>query len=73
MKLMRILLPVAIVTFGFVVTTSNVTATPEFSKKEKTACKTCHVNAKVTKESKDLNKVGDCYKGSKDLKKCKAS
>ena len=70
MKLIRIFLPIAVVTFGFVVTTSNVTATPEMTKKEKTACKTCHVNAKVTKESKDLNKVGECYKSSKDLKKC---
>ena len=45
MKLMRILLPIAVVTFGFVVTTSNVTATPDLAKKEKTACKTCHVEA----------------------------
>jgi hypothetical protein len=41
------------------------------AKKEKTACKTCHVNAKVTKETKELTKVGTCYKGSKDMKKCK--
>lgn len=72
MKLVRILLPVAVVMFGFVVTTSNVTATPDMAKKEKTACKTCHVNAKVTKEKKELTKVGECYKGSKDLAKCKA-
>lgn len=72
MKLMRIFLPIAVVAFGFFVTTSNVTGTVELAKKEKTACKTCHVNAKVTKESKDLNKTGTCYKGSKDLKSCKA-
>jgi len=42
MKFVRILLPVAVVSFGFFVTTSNVTATPELSKKEKTGCKTCH-------------------------------
>lgn len=71
MKLMRILFPVAVVTFGLLVATSLLTATPEMAKKEKTACKTCHVNAKVTKEKKDLNKVGECYKGDKDLKKCK--
>ena len=71
MKLMRILLPIAVIAFGFAVTTSNVTGTPEMAKKEKSACKTCHVNAKVTKEKKDLNKVGDCYKGGKDLKSCK--
>ena len=72
MKLMRILLPIAVVTFGFVITTSNVTGTVEFAKKEKTACKSCHVTVKVvTKETKALNKVGDCYKNSKDLKSCK--
>ena len=71
MKLMRILLPIAVVAFGFAITTSNVTATPEMAKKEKSACKTCHVDMKPTKEAKGLNKVGDCYKGSKDLKTCK--
>lgn len=72
MKSMRILLPVAVVATGFAVTTSSVTAKPEYSKKEKTACKTCHVGAKPTKEKPDLSKVGDCYKGSKDLKSCKS-
>jgi hypothetical protein len=71
MKQLRIVLPVAVVAFGFFVTTSNVTATPDLAKKEKTACKTCHVEAKPTKEAKGLSKVGDCYKGSKDLKSCK--
>ena len=71
MKLMRILLPIAVVTFGFVITTSNVTGTVELAKKEKTACKSCHVTVKVTKETKALNKVGDCYKKTKDLKSCK--
>ncbi|MBL8237506.1 MAG: hypothetical protein JNM66_08820 [Bryobacterales bacterium] len=72
MKLMRILLPIAVVAFGFVVTTTTVTATPDMAKKEKTACKTCHANAKVTKDTaKELTKVGTCYKGSKDMKKCK--
>lgn len=68
MKIIRILLPMAVVAFGFVVTTSSVTATPELAKKEKTACKTCHVSAK----EKALNDVGKCYKESKDLKKCKS-
>jgi hypothetical protein len=71
MKLTRIFLPVAVVAFGFFITTSPVTGTVELAKKEKTACKTCHVNAKVTKEDKSLSKVGECYKKSPDLKKCK--
>lgn len=72
MKLMRILLPIAVVSFGFFITTSPVTGTVEFSKKEKTACKTCHDIAKPTKETPGLSKVGTCYKGSKDLKACKS-
>lgn len=72
MKVIRILLPVAVVSFGFFVTTSNVTATTEFAKKEKTACKTCHVEAKNTKEKHDLTPVGTCYKATPDLKKCKS-
>ncbi len=72
MKLLRILLPIAVVAFGFVITTSTATGTMELAKKEKTACKTCHVEAKPTKEAKDLNKVGGCYKSSKDLKSCKS-
>ncbi len=72
MKLIRILLPIAVVSFGFIMTTSNVTATPEFSKKEKTACKTCHDVAKPTKAAPGLGKVGTCYKATPDLKKCKS-
>jgi outer membrane murein-binding lipoprotein Lpp len=72
MKLTRIFLPIAVVAFGFFITTTPVSGTMEMAKKEKTACKTCHVNAKVTKESKDLSKVGECYKKTPDLAKCKS-
>lgn len=72
MKLIRILLPLSVVTIGFFLTTSPATATIEFAKKEKTSCRSCHVNAKVTKESHELNKTGTCYKDSKDLAKCKS-
>jgi hypothetical protein len=72
MKFVRILLPVAVVSFGFFVTTSNVTATPELSKKEKTGCKTCHDIARPSKATPGLNKVGDCYKATPDMKKCKS-
>jgi hypothetical protein len=42
---------------------------PEYMKKEKTPCTTCHASAK----SKDLNEVGKCYKekGNK-LEGCEA-
>lgn len=72
MKLVRILLPAALVAFGFFVTTSTADATPDLTKKEKTACKTCHSVAKPTKEAPGLNKVGECYQKSKDLAKCKS-
>ena len=41
---------------------------PEFSKKEKTSCVTCHVKP----GSKDLNNVGKCYQEKKSLDGCKA-
>ena len=40
--------------------------TIEIAKKEKSACTTCHVKV----GSKELNAVGECYKKSKNLKKC---
>ena len=40
-------------------------AKPEYSKKEKTGCVTCHVTAK----SKDLNEKGKQYKETKTLPK----
>jgi hypothetical protein len=67
-KLFRVLLPLAVMAFGFFVVTTEMQATPEMAKKEKTACKTCH----VTPKEKPLNDVGKCYKTSKDLKTCKS-
>ena len=40
-------------------------AKPEYSKKEKTSCVTCHVSAK----SKELNEKGKHYKEHKTLPK----
>lgn len=39
---------------------------PEYTKKEKKGCASCHVTAK----SKDLNDVGKCYGEKKDMKAC---
>ena len=41
---------------------------PDYSKKEKTSCVTCHVKP----GSKDLNNVGKCYGEKKSLDSCKA-
>jgi hypothetical protein len=49
---------------------ATVSATPAISKKEnKAPCVDCHTK----KGSKDLNKVGTCYKDSKDLKACQTA
>lgn len=49
---------------------ATVMATPAISKKENNEkCVTCHTKA----GSKDLNKVGTCYKDSKDLKACETA
>lgn len=42
---------------------------PEYTKKEKTACTTCHVKT----GSKELNDVGKCYGKTATLKDCAAS
>ncbi len=41
---------------------------PEYTKKEKTACTTCHIKL----GSKELNDVGKCYEKKKSLEACKA-
>ncbi len=41
---------------------------PEYTKKEKTACTTCHIKP----GSKELNDVGKCYEKKKSLEACKA-
>ncbi len=49
--------------------TASVThGKPEYAKKEKTSCVTCHVK----NGSKELNDVGKCYEKKKMLEGCKA-
>ena len=40
---------------------------PEYTKKEKTPCITCHTK----NGSKELNDVGKCYEKKKSLEECK--
>ena len=42
-------------------------AKPEYAKKEKTGCVTCHVTIK----SKELNPTGKCYGEKKSMTECK--
>jgi hypothetical protein len=67
MKLIRLGVPAMIVGAGLMLFMTPSFGKPEFAKKEKKGCVTCHVSAK----SKDLNDTGKCYKEDKDLTKCK--
>ncbi len=49
---------------GLAVFTSISYGKPELSKTEKVKCVACHT------KGKELNKVGECYKASKNLKEC---
>jgi hypothetical protein len=69
MKTWKFVLPVFVFVAGLVVTNTASFAKPEYSKKEGKACTTCHVKT----GSKELNKVGDCYKTKKSLADCAAT
>ena len=66
MKITTFILPVFLTAAGLMLTVTPSAAKPEFSKKEKKGCATCHVTAK----SKDLNDTGKCYKDKKSLDCC---
>ena len=51
---------------GLLTTASVSFGKPEYTKKEKKSCTTCHVKMK----EKDLNDVGKCYHEKKDLSAC---
>jgi hypothetical protein len=65
MKIMKAVLPALILAGGFFALTSSVSAKPEYSKKEKVNCITCHVKM----GSKDLNDTGKKYKETGKLEK----
>jgi hypothetical protein len=62
-------MPVLILTGGMVVSTTASFGKAEYTKKEKKGCIVCHVKA----ASKELNKVGECYKKNNlSLQGCEA-
>jgi hypothetical protein len=67
MKTLRVVLPIFVILGGILGTSIPSSAKPEYTKKEKTGCVTCHVDAK----SKELNPTGDCYKKNGSLASCK--
>ena len=52
---------------GIMLTMTPAAAKPDYAKKEKTGCTTCH----VTLKSPELNATGKCYAGRKPLTDCK--
>lgn len=59
MRTLKVVIPAGIFLTGLLVSTSSLSfAKPEYSKKEKKPCTTCHVKA----GSKDLNDAGKYYK-----------
>ncbi len=68
MRMLRVLLPAAILAAGFLALTTTSHAKPEYTKKENKPCSFCHVKA----GSKDLNDNGKYYKENKKVKNVKA-
>ena len=65
---MKIAIPSSILMVGLLIGSSLSFAKPEYSKKEKQPCTTCH----VAQGKKDLNETGTCYKDNNhSLAKCK--
>jgi hypothetical protein len=72
MRTIKVIFPVGVLLAGIAVSTSSMYATPDFAKKEKKSCTTCHATSGGKKEemAKNLNAVGTCYKDDHSLAKC---
>ncbi len=68
MSKLKLLMPVIILIGGLTIPSAVSFGKPEYTKKEKKGCIVCHTKA----NSKELNKVGDCYKEKKTLEGCEA-
>jgi hypothetical protein len=66
MKRLPLIASGLVVMVGLILSATLSFGKPEYAKKEKKGCTTCHVSAK----SKDLNDVGKCYGEKKNLKEC---
>lgn len=66
MKAIPVVLSGAALVLGLIVSSSVSFGKPEYTKKEKKGCVTCHVGM----GKKELNGVGKCYGEKKDLASC---
>jgi hypothetical protein len=64
MRAMKLILPTGILLGGLVICTTSMFGTPEYAKKEKKSCTTCHgkMTADKAEMVKNLNTTGTCYK-----------
>ena len=69
MRALRLALPVAVLMAGLFVSTTTSFGKPEYAKKEKKSCVTCHTTA----GKKDLNDVGKCYSKKHSLDGCESA
>ena len=68
MKALRLILPVATLLAAIFATSGIALGTPEYQKKEKKPCTTCHEKGvKPTKETPALTDVGKYYHEKKTL------
>jgi hypothetical protein len=75
MRFLKLAVPTVVLLGGFVLCTSSVYGTPEYAKKEKKACNTCHTKMSSDKAemAKSLTDTGTCYKDNEhSLAKCAA-
>ncbi len=68
MRYCRWILPAIILIGGLTIPATLSFGTAAYTKKEGKGCTYCHTKA----GSKDLNKVGECYKEKKTLAGCEA-
>jgi hypothetical protein len=73
MQYLKLVIPSTILLTGLFVCVSSMFGTPEFAKKEKKSCTTCHTKVTSDKNEmvKSLNATGTCYKeNDHSLAKC---
>jgi ferredoxin len=61
---LKVIVPAVVLLGGFMVCTSSMYGTPEYARKEKKACTTCHVKvvSDKTDMGKNLTSTGTCYR-----------
>jgi hypothetical protein len=73
MRTTKITIPAVLLLGGLMISTTSMSGTPAYAKKEKKACTACHVKVSSDKAAmmKNLTATGTCYKDNEhSLAKC---